>query len=115
MPGLGMGIIVAIFQMEGTSVLAIDRLKRAVRKLIAMGPKCLRNRILILSGPTAVEFPEDLMSSWTKPAVKGAKLWSRRCDSLKCLARLRELAWWTLGSVPVNCLQKALEISVSLE
>ena len=42
LPGLGTGRIRACFQMAGRLAWARERLKRWVRKEIALGPRCLR-------------------------------------------------------------------------
>ena len=42
LPGLGMGMILAHFQMEGRSEWVIERKKRQVRKETALGPRCFK-------------------------------------------------------------------------
>ena len=73
LPGFGTGIITAFFQMAGSSEWTTDRLKRAVRKDIARGPKCLRWTIEIPSGPTAVEFLALTIAALVASSVTGEK------------------------------------------
>jgi len=77
LPGLGIVIVVADFQMAGMSALEMERLNRWVRKLMPEGPRCWRWRMVRLSGPAAVEEPDCLMVSETDAGVKGGKEWSK--------------------------------------
>ena len=49
--GLGIGMIFASFQRWGIVFVLIAMLKICVRYVIALGPKCLRCLMLMLSGP----------------------------------------------------------------
>ena len=50
-------------QMLGMLPVLSDMLKSMVRKVRALGPRCLRWRVLILSGPVAFEGFACLMAS----------------------------------------------------
>ncbi len=51
MLGLGIGTILASFQIGGMILELRERLYRSVRYRMARGPRCLRWRMQILSGP----------------------------------------------------------------
>jgi len=56
--GLGMGIILATFQMFGIVLVFRAVLKMCVRSVMASGPKCLRCLMLMSSGPVELLFGE---------------------------------------------------------
>ena len=89
LPGFGIGIIIASFQMAGMSELDRERLKRWVRNKMPWGPKFLRWSIFILSGPSADELLDAAMAFWTASGVRGWKEWfSVRLWMLRCNRRL---------------------------
>ena len=55
-PGLGIGITIACFHRVGMMVLFMELLNMLHGKLMPFGPRCLRWRIVVLSGPAALEF-----------------------------------------------------------
>ena len=65
-----MGITSADFQIEGTSAIAIERLKVAVKC-----PKCFMCHGAKPSGPVAVEFLEPLIAFAVSSAVNGLYFW----------------------------------------
>ena len=71
LPGLGMGMMVAHFQIEGRSEWVMERLKRQVRKVTALGPKCFKWSIETPSGPTAVEFFARFIAAIVSSSLKG--------------------------------------------
>ena len=81
-PGFGRGTIVACFHIAGMLAEEIEALKMLHRKLVPEGPRCFRWRMVMLSGPVAVEFLHFRMASATEWGEKGEKfgssLW-RRC------------------------------------
>lgn len=54
--GFGIGMVMAFFQICGMRFVCIDLLMVFVRNCMAMGPRCLRCIIDMLSGPIAGEF-----------------------------------------------------------
>ena len=77
LPGLGRVMMVAVFQIEGMSDFARERLKSWVRKEMPEGPRCLRWRMVRLSGPVALEVPDFFMADKVSAVVKKGKEWSR--------------------------------------
>jgi hypothetical protein len=71
-PGLTTGITKAFFHIAGMFALPTDRLKRAVRYLRAVMPRCFRCLGVKPSGPVAVDLLEALMASKTCTEEKGA-------------------------------------------
>ena len=67
----------AVFQMEGTSAVATDKLNTSVKYCTAFGPMCLRCQGASPSGPNAVEFLEAEMAAFVSSALNGAKERSR--------------------------------------
>ena len=55
LPGLSNGIITEFFQISGIVLVLTEMLKILVRKAMPFGPRCLRCRLVILSGPAALE------------------------------------------------------------
>ena len=58
-----MGRTRACFQIAGRLAELRERLKREVRKVRALGPRCFKWRLERLSGPKAGEFLRSLMAS----------------------------------------------------
>ena len=56
LPGLGIGIILAIFHVCGIVFVLRGRLKIAVRYVSAVTPRCLKCLIFVLSGPVELLF-----------------------------------------------------------
>ena len=54
LPGLGMGMTNEVFQIEGIRLDWKASLKRAVRYLVALGPRFFKWKMLIRSGPKAL-------------------------------------------------------------
>lgn len=70
--GFRMGIILASFQVLGILLFVSEKLKMFVRVLMACGPRCLRCRYDIPSGPVEVVFFVRLMASTVMAVVNGA-------------------------------------------
>jgi len=71
--GFGIGMVMAFFQICGMLLVWILWLMRRVRARVAMGPRCLRWRADIASGPAAGEFLVCFMARDTLVVVKGMK------------------------------------------
>ena len=54
--GLGMGMILASFQICGMTFVLIDKLKMWVRNCMASGPRCFKCLMFMLSGPVELLF-----------------------------------------------------------
>ena len=61
--GLGIGMILASFQICGIMFRFRDRLKRSVKNWMAKGPRCFRCLIFMLSGPVELLLEALLMAS----------------------------------------------------
>ena len=56
LPGLGIGIILAIYHVCGIVLVLRERLNIAVKYVSAVTPRCLRCFIFMLSGPVELLF-----------------------------------------------------------
>ena len=65
-PGFGKGTMVASFHIAGMLAEETEALKILQRKLVPEGPRCFRWRMVMLSGPVAVEFLHFQMPSVTE-------------------------------------------------
>lgn len=52
LPCLGIGVMFAVFQIAGMMLEFMERVKSLARKLVAIGPRCLRCLMLMRSGPS---------------------------------------------------------------
>ena len=62
LPGFGRGMIMASFHIAGMAIFWTERFRVWVRNLTPRGPRCLRWRLVRLSGPVAVEFLDFRMA-----------------------------------------------------
>ena len=109
--GLGMGMMLAVFQMDGIVLVLMERLKVCVRSLVALGPRCCRCLMLIRSGPHELFVLLVLIAS----CVCSVVMVMVGCSSFRiCLSVFRfDLSVvWGLGEV--KCLLKAFAMSVSV-
>ena len=74
LPGFGRGITIACFHSAGILAVLMELLKMLQRKWMPLGPRCFRWRIVILSGPAAVEFLHFRIVSATMCGEKGFRL-----------------------------------------
>jgi len=102
--------MVASFQMAGMLAEEIEVLKILQRKLMLKGPRCFKWRIVMLSGPVAVEFLQFLMASVTEWGVKGEKFGSNLCMRWILRIILRVVGSWQWVTMEVNCLLKRFAI-----
>lgn len=63
--GFGIGMILASFQIWGIELFVRDRLNRSVRYCSAMGPRCFRWWMQMLSGPVELLFLVDFIAVCT--------------------------------------------------
>lgn len=60
--GFGMGTVFAVFHIVGMLFVISDMLYMCVISVIALGPRCFRCLIFVLSGPVELLFLECLMA-----------------------------------------------------
>ena len=75
-PGLGMKTTLAFLHSAGTYPRRYDTLYSLVSLRRACGPKCLRTRGFIPSGPAAFRLPNVFMASDTFSSVMKDAVWS---------------------------------------
>ena len=71
LPGFGIGITSAVFQIAGMTASLTERLNKLVRNSIPLSPRCLRWREVKPSGPIAVKLLACLMASRVCSVVNG--------------------------------------------
>ena len=85
LPALRIGMMMAVFQMEGMVAELMERLKMSVRYEMPEGPRFLRCSMVRESGPAAVEPLAPLMASPTLLTEKGLKFGSSRLGSQRSI------------------------------
>ena len=68
-PGLGIGMIFACFQVLGIVFVLMEMLNMCVRYLMAVGPRCFRCLMFMLSGPVELLFFACLIACIVWPVV----------------------------------------------
>ena len=101
--GFGMGIILATFHMCGMVFVFSEMLNICVRRVIALGPRCFKCLMLMLSGPVELLFRDCFIACCVCSSVMGM------CVDLSRDVFLSIVRWFLCVEcliMLVNCLLK---------
>lgn len=102
------------FQISGIVLVFMDMLKIVVRNFTPLGPRCLRCKFEMLSGPAALEALAALMAFqvWSGVNIKSS---STRSFFLICFDMVLESLELRCLTTEVYCLLKPLDMSLADE